>query len=158
MSASGEYLDSVLLDRAVDALLSRNGIVALALTDAAVRVPLPDDLARVTSLPTDRETVVDFVTPADRMTVVNTWERAQVIGLAQGHVRLSGNPDQPVTFTVVDTKHRYGVWLGFLNSDQWEPAADTPPLDLSLLVPTRPRTATVHKNLYAMITYIDERL
>jgi hypothetical protein len=46
MSASGEYLDSALLDRAVDALLSRNGIIALALTDAAVRVPLPRSATR----------------------------------------------------------------------------------------------------------------
>ena len=136
----------------MDALLSRNGIIALALTDAAVRVRLPADprLAQVTALPMDRETVVDFVTPEDRMTVVTIWERAQVIGLTQGDVRLSSNPDQTVTFTIIDAKHRYGVWLGFLNSDdQWEPAADAPPLDVSLLVPTRPRTATIHKNLYA---------
>jgi hypothetical protein len=160
VSASGDYLDSAVLDRAVDALLSRAGIVALALTDAAVRVRLPDDprFRRVTGLPRERETVVDFVIPEDRMAVVDVWERAQVIGLAQGEVRLSSRPDQAVTFTIVDAKRRYGVWLGFLNGeDQWEPAADAPPLDVSLLVPTRPRTATIHKNMYGMITHVDER-
>ena len=160
MSATGTYLDSVVLDRAVDALLSRAGAVALALTDAAVRVRLPDDprLGRVAGLPRERETVVDFVVPADRMTVVDIWERAQAVGLAQGDVRLSGDPDRPVTFTVVDVRHRYGVWLGFLTTeDQWRSAVDAPPLDVSLLVPTRPRTATVHKNLYALITHVDER-
>ena len=48
------------------------------------------------------------------------------------------------------------MWLGFLIAeDQWTPAADSPPLDVSLLVPVRPRTATVHKNLYAVITDVD---
>lgn len=160
MNATGTYLDSAVLDRAADALLSRSGAVALALTDAAVRVRLPDDprLGGVADLPLERETVVDFVVPADRMAVVDIWERARVIGLAQGDVRLSSDPHRVVTFTVVDAKHRYGVWLGFLNTeDQWKPAADALPLDVSLLVPTRPRTATVHKNLYAMITHVDER-
>ena len=161
MSASGEYLGSTVLDRAADALLSCSSAIALALTDAAVRVELPDDprLGRLADLPMERETVVDFVVPADRMVVVDIWERAQVIGLAQGDVRLSSDPDRAFTFTVVDLKHRYGVWLGFLIAeDQWRPAADASPLDVSLLVPTRPRTATVHKNLHAMITHVDDRV
>ena len=161
MSASGAYLDSAVLDRVVDAVLSRSGSVALALTDAACRVRLPDDprLDGVASLPTERETVVDFVVPADRMAVVEIWERAQRAGLAQGEVHLSGDPHRAVTFTVVDAKHRYGVWLGFLTAeDQWTTAAQAPVLDVSLLVPTRPRTAMVHKNLYAVITYVDDRI
>jgi diguanylate cyclase (GGDEF)-like protein/PAS domain S-box-containing protein len=160
VSASGSYLDTAVLDRVVDVLLSRGGAVALALTDAAVRVGLPDDprFAGVTDLPMERETVLDFVLPADRMMVVETWERARLVGMAYTDVRLSGDPDRAVTFTVVDVRHRYGVWLGFLNAaDRWPSAAEAPALDLSLLVPTRPRTATVHKNLYAMITYVDDR-
>ena len=93
------------------------------------------------------------------MAVVEIWQRAQLAGLAQGDVRLSSDPDRAVTFTVVDVRHRYGVWLGFLNAeDRWTSAAEGPALDVSLLVPTRPRTATVHKNLYAVITHVDDRL
>ena len=161
MGASGSYLDSAVLDRIVDVLLSRGGSVALALTDAAVRVGLPDDprFAGVAGLPMERETVLDFVLPADRMVVVDTWERARLVGMAYSDVRLSGDPDRAVTFTVVDVRHRYGVWLGFLNAeDRWTSAVPAPALDLSLLVPTRPRTATVHKNLYAMITHVDDRV
>jgi diguanylate cyclase (GGDEF)-like protein/PAS domain S-box-containing protein len=157
----GAYLDPRSLDCAVEALLSRSGAVALALTDAAIRVPLPahEQFARVAVLPGERETVVDFVVPADRMTVVAIWERAQVVGLAQGAVRLSGDPGRALTLTIVDLKHRFGVWLGFLiTADQWSATADVPPLDPSLLVPVRPRTATVHKNLYAVITYVDDRV
>ena len=67
MSPSGTYLDSAVLDRVLDVLLSRSGSVALALTDAAVRVRLPDDprLDRVAGLPMERETVVDLVVPVD---------------------------------------------------------------------------------------------
>jgi diguanylate cyclase (GGDEF)-like protein/PAS domain S-box-containing protein len=161
VSPSGTYLDSAVLDRVVDVMLSRSGSVVLALTDAADRVPLPDDprLDGVAGLPMERETVVDFVVPADRMAVVEIWQRAQLVGLAQGDVRLSSDPDRAVTFTVVDVRHRYGVWLGFLNAeDRWTSAAEVPALDVSLLVPTRPRTATVHKNLYAVITHVDDRL
>ena len=161
MSASGTYLDTAALDRAVDALLCRTDPVALALTDAAVRVRLPDDprLGGVAGLPTEHETVMNFVVPADRMVVVEVWERARHVGLAHGDVRLSGAPERAVTFTVVDVRHRYGVWLGFLTGeDRWTPAADAPTLDVSLLVPNRPRTATVHKNLYAVITHVDDRI
>ena len=161
MADSGAYLDRRSLDGAADALLSRSGTVALALTDAAVRVPIPahEQLAQVAALPGERETVVDFVVPADRMAVVDIWERAQLVGLAQGAVSLSSDPDRAWTLTIVDVKHRFGVWLAFLISDdQWETAADVSPLDPSLLAPARPRTATVHKNLYAVITYVDERV
>ena len=46
-------LDHATLDGAIDALLVRRGRIALALTDAAVRVPLPDDprFADVPTLP-----------------------------------------------------------------------------------------------------------
>jgi len=102
--------------------------------------------------------VLDFVLPADRMVVVDTWERARLVGMAYSDVRLSGDPDRVVTFTIVDVRHRYGVWLGFLNAeDRWTSAGEGPALDVSLLVPTRPRTATVHKNLYAVITHVDDR-
>ena len=86
VSPSGTYLDSAVLDRVVDVMLSRSGSVVLALTDAANRVPLPDDprLDGVAGLPMARETVVDFVVPADRMAVVEIWQRTQLVGLAQG--------------------------------------------------------------------------
>jgi diguanylate cyclase (GGDEF)-like protein/PAS domain S-box-containing protein len=160
LSGSGEYLDQPSLDSAADALLSRNGVMAMALTEAAVRVPLPDDARfdRAATLPGSRETVVDFVVVADRMSVVTTWERAQEIGLAQSNVRLSGEPDRAFSFTVVDARHRHGVWLGFLIAeDQWS-CQDAAPVSPSLFIPSRPRTATVGKNLSAVITQVDERV
>lgn len=161
MVAGGAYLDPRSLDSAVEALLARSGAVVLALTDAAARVPIPDheQFTGVAVLPGERETVVDFVVPGDRMAVVAIWERAQVVGLGQGAVRLSGDPGRALTLTIVDLKHRFGVWLGFLiSTEQWSATADVSPWDPSLLVPVRPRTATVHKNLYAVITHVDDRV
>ena len=159
---TGEVLESETLDSALTALLERrHGAIGLALTDAAARAPLPDDerIAGLASLPGDRATVVDFVVAADRMTVVSTWERAQVSGLAQGTVRLLSEPERPLTLAIIDARRTWGVWLGMLMPDKtWGPGTDDSFLDGALLVPTRPRTASLHKNLYGMITEIDDRV
>jgi diguanylate cyclase (GGDEF)-like protein/PAS domain S-box-containing protein len=161
VNASGVYLDPDTLDGAADALLSRRGTVAWALTREAARAPLPDDerFAHVAMLPGQQETVVDFVVPADRMVVVGIWERAQAVGLAQGPTRLSSDPNRAATLTIVDATHRFGVWLGFLTPDDHSSATENPPvLDASLFVPARPRTVTLRKNLCGVITQVGDRV
>ena len=160
VEVTGEVLGAGTLDSALSALLERrHGAVGLALTDAATRVPLPDDerLAGLATLPGDRATVVDFVVAADRMIVVSTWERAQISGLAQGTVRLSSEPERSLTLAIIDARRSWGVWLEMLIPEQTSGAGDSF-LDGALLVPTRPRTARLHKNLYGIITEIDDRV
>jgi diguanylate cyclase (GGDEF)-like protein/PAS domain S-box-containing protein len=150
-------IDHATLDGAIDALLARRGRIALALTDAAVRVPLPDDprFADVPTLPGHSETVIDFAVPADRIAVVEAWQGAQAMGLGQRAVRLSSDPDRGFSYTLVDGRPRFGVFLGFLiPDDERDPADDLP----ARLIPTRPRTARLHKNLYGVITHVDGRV
>jgi diguanylate cyclase (GGDEF)-like protein/PAS domain S-box-containing protein len=148
------------LDDALYTLLATHPeALVMALDDGTVRVPLPDD-ARFADCPPFGETnamIVEFVVPHDRMTVVRTWERARVIGLAQEHVRLAAEPDRYLALTIVDARHRHGVWIVvILPDDGWE-VAPSATVDASLMIPSRPRTATIHKNLSAVITHIDDR-
>jgi len=134
--------------------------VAIALSRTSVRVPLPDaDCFRdVATLPGAEATFVDTVVPADRMVVVETWERAQRIGMAEGTVRLLSDPARARRLRLVDASEFFGVWIGLLADEgPWEPgqAADT--LDPPMPAPRRPRTGMLGKSLYAMITEVDAR-
>jgi diguanylate cyclase (GGDEF)-like protein/PAS domain S-box-containing protein len=162
VTMDGEVLESETLDNALAALLERrHGSIGLALTDAAVRAPLPDDesFKGLAPLPGEHATVVDFVVPTDRMTVVSTWERAQIAGIAQGTVRLISEPERSLTLAIIDARHSWNVWIGLLIPDEsWAAESGEASLNSALLVPTRPRTARLYKNLYGIITDIDDRV
>jgi diguanylate cyclase (GGDEF)-like protein/PAS domain S-box-containing protein len=134
--------------------------VAIALDPASVRIPLPpaECFAHVTTLPGAEATFVDTVLAADRMTVVTTWERAQRTGMAEGTVRLLSDPDRAMRLMFVDARDIFGAWIGLL-ADQGSWHADEPadPLDPAMLVARRPRTGTLGKNLYGVITQVDTR-
>jgi diguanylate cyclase (GGDEF)-like protein/PAS domain S-box-containing protein len=157
----GEPLDQSTLDNALHAVLDRYPTALLfALNAAAVRVPLPADgvFSARAELPGRDATVVDFVVAADRMTVVKAWERVKATGLAQEQVRMASDPEHTYTFTLIDCRHRFGVWIGTVvaENDQDNPGTSAT-ADPSLLTPSRPRTAALHKNLYGIITDIDAR-
>lgn len=100
--------------------------------------------------------MIDFVVPDDREAVLGCWERARTVGLGRTRVRLAHWPGQVVTFTVVDSRHRHGVWIGLLVPDGgWGPAETR--LDPALLAPNRPRTAVLRKDLFGVIVDADER-
>ena len=147
---------------ALIALLTRNpDAVVVALGGDSVRLPLPevDCLRSVATLPGQESTFVDTVVPADRMAVVTIWERAQVTGFADGVVRTLSDPERPLRLTIVDARETLGVWISAAAGDgQWQAGERGPVLDATLLAARRPRTATLTKNLYALITDIDDRM
>jgi diguanylate cyclase (GGDEF)-like protein/PAS domain S-box-containing protein len=164
MTVSDAGLGAVAREDVLRSLLSScPDVIVFALSSAAVRVPLPEDplFAGVSTLPGSAATAVDVVLPVDRMEVVRIWESAQSTGLGQGRVRPAAAPEQVLTLTIVDLRDRYGALFGLLAPD---PDVDMPSrhspvtADPSLLVPGRPRTATVHKNLNAVITDMDARV
>jgi diguanylate cyclase (GGDEF)-like protein/PAS domain S-box-containing protein len=134
--------------------------LAIALDRASLRVPLPsaECFEEVAGLPGAEATFVDSVVAADRMVVVETWEKAQRTGMAEGKVRMLSDPARAMRLRFVDARDFYGVWIGLL-ADQGPWQAETPavPLDPAMLVPRRPRTGTLAKNLYAVITEVDDR-
>jgi diguanylate cyclase (GGDEF)-like protein/PAS domain S-box-containing protein len=135
--------------------------VAVALTGSSVRIPLPpaDCFANVATLPGTEATFVDTVVPDDRMTVVTTWERAQRSGMAEDTVRTLTDPDRAMRLAFVDAGDIFGAWIGLL-ADQgaWQPNDAAGPLDATMLTPRPPRTGTLGKNLYAVITDVDARI
>jgi diguanylate cyclase (GGDEF)-like protein/PAS domain S-box-containing protein len=140
------------------------GAVVVALDDDGFRIPLPDhpDLRarRTVPPPPDRNTMLELVVPADRMSVVLTWERAKRFGGALGRVRACARPDEELTIALLDMRFRYGVWLGVLarTTDVPGTAPEEPRDPWVLHVPERPRTAVLRATAHGVISAIDERV
>ncbi|MFI7542223.1 diguanylate cyclase domain-containing protein [Actinoplanes sp. NPDC049599] len=152
-ASTRETAISTWLRRAPDA-------VAIALDRASLRVPLPaaECFRGVATLPGAEATFVDSVVAADRMNVVETWEHAQRRGMAEATVRMLSEPGRARRLRFVDAREFFGVWIGLL-ADQGPWQEDTPavPPAPAMLAPRRPRTGTLRKNLYAVITEVDDR-
>jgi diguanylate cyclase (GGDEF)-like protein/PAS domain S-box-containing protein len=159
---SERIVESQARDRALDTLLSRHPeAIFAALAPDGFRVAMPASLGladhQIIPVPADRATMIDLVVPNDGMKVVITWERAEQSGISIGTVRTRTDPDRFVALTFIDVRHSHGVLLGaFTDPDGATERASTA-LAGSLLVPLRPRTATMHKSWHAVITSIDDR-
>jgi diguanylate cyclase (GGDEF)-like protein/PAS domain S-box-containing protein len=153
-----EPLDPATLAGALRDLLDENpSALTFALDATATRVPLPDHerFAGSPTLPGEQPTAIDFVVPADRLAVVRCWYRARTVGLGRARVRLTHRPDRTATLTLVDCRREYGAWIGVLVPEGgWGPSAGE--LDPALLVPNRPRTAVLRKDLYGVVLDADE--
>ena len=155
--------DADTVDGALDALLSRHPeALVCAIADDGFRIPMPPGLdlgeQQRIPLPADRATMVDLVVPSDRMSVITTWERARTTGMAMGVVRLASDPERAVSLTLMDCRDQHGVWLGLLTTpEDGEDASTSSALSSALMIPVRPRTAALSKNMFAVMTTIDER-
>ena len=152
-------LEPAALDTALGALAGRPGALVAALAGDGLRVPCPDDdaLAGMERIPVppDRASLLDVVVSEDRWLMITTWDRAKERGVARATVRASAAPDVPLVLTFIDQRHRLGVWIGVFS-----PGADAGPEALdagALQVVRRPRTARMTKNIYAVMTEVDDR-
>ena len=148
---------------ALDSLVQNlPGALFCALGDDGFRIATPASLElseqQIIPVPADRATMVDLVVPADRMVVVTSWERARSAGIGIGLVRTLHEPERHLTVTIVDARSRYGVWVGALTDpDRDDLASSNSEMASALVVPQRPRTATIRKNMFAVMTEIDDR-
>jgi diguanylate cyclase (GGDEF)-like protein/PAS domain S-box-containing protein len=131
-----------------------------AIAPDGFRVPVPVSVGlaeeRIIPPPADRATLVDLVIPADAMTVIETWQRAERTGMAIGTVHTRVAPDRAMTLTFVDQRERHGVLMASFTDQDAGQHADTR-LTPSLLTPARPRTGTMTKDWQAVITGLDDR-
>jgi len=138
-----------------------NAIVA-ALADDGFRIALPDAFPlgehRALAVPSERATMLNVVVPADRIGVVAAWERARGVGVAVATVHALSDPQTRLTLTMVDARGRYGTWLAALTPDDEERASGPEPLAGPLVVPMRPRQATMRKNMTAVVTDVDDHV
>ncbi len=164
------FSDSRMLDREapvrggealLEALLATySNVIVAAMADDGWLVPLPVSVALsghqcALPVPNRRTSILDVVVPADRVAVVNAWEQMQSTGIAVVPVHALGDADTRLTLSMIDGRDRHGVWLAVLIRDG---AADEQASDLlarPLVMPVRPRRATMHKNLMAVITHVD---
>jgi diguanylate cyclase (GGDEF)-like protein/PAS domain S-box-containing protein len=159
---SPQRVDDETIDGAVDVLLEQDpGAFLSTLGDDGFVVPMPEGFPLADRLVTwrnDRTIMVDVVVPNDALTVVATWERCRREGIACGTVRLASDPDKVLTLTLVDTRHRFGVWLAVFSHDASLKGVTAFVPDERAIAPLRPRTVTMTKSVTAMITAIDENV
>ena len=159
---TGERLSEAAIDGACETLLTRFPDAAVAaISPDGVRVAVPpgrlDGLASV-PLPPGRATVLDLVVRDDRPALVAAWERTLRVGTARAAVRLRATPDRRTTVTFLDLRHRDGVLLAVLTEDDSpRPTGPEQGPEQGPAEPTRPRAATVTKDMFAVITDVDDR-
>jgi diguanylate cyclase (GGDEF)-like protein/PAS domain S-box-containing protein len=148
------------VDRALDALLRREPrpLVA-AVADDGHQIPFPDvpgfeDFPRL-PVPEIRGTMLDLVVPADHLAVITAWDRVRRQGLAHANVRLLSEPDRRVLMMFVDARRHHGFWIGALLDEAEDSGAVE--LGATVAVARRPKTATVTKNMFAVMTDADDR-
>jgi diguanylate cyclase (GGDEF)-like protein/PAS domain S-box-containing protein len=147
--------------KGLETLLSTHpDAILAAVADTGFRVPMPDsfplDGHATLPVPEQRATLLDVTEPADRIAVVAAWERARKHGIGVAPVHAPGDPDSRLTLSMVDVRELHGVLIAVLVRDDLHSGSDAlagPPV-----VPLRPRQATMHKNMTAVITGIDENI
>jgi diguanylate cyclase (GGDEF)-like protein/PAS domain S-box-containing protein len=148
---------------AIAALLAAHpDAIVAALADDGFRIELPGAFPLgehpALEVPSARATILDIVVPGDRLGVVTAWEQARCDGIAVTAVHALSDPGTRLTLTMIDARGRYGIWLAVLSRDGEDLGSAPGALAGPLVVPTRPRQATLHKNMTALITAADENV
>jgi diguanylate cyclase (GGDEF)-like protein/PAS domain S-box-containing protein len=150
-------------DEVLRALLDNDHALFAALSDDGFRIALPTELAipeqQVIALPEDRATIIDVLAPAEAMKVVTAWECAEDTGISFAEVHARQEPERLLTLTMIDMRHRFGVWIAALSPAvaTATPARFTDDLAGAFATSVRPRTATMRKSEHAVILEIDDR-
>ena len=157
---SDESSDEATRDWSFQTLRKRPEALFAAIDDG-FRVPCPPSLeipeAQQIPCTDERTTMLELVIPADQLAVVETWFHAETQGVAMTSVHLRSAPDRLITLTYLDLRHSHGLWISALTEAEYDATDDRPAIDPALLVPRRPRTATMYKTWGALITEIDDR-
>ena len=122
-----------------------------AIDDHGLYVPVPESIDVGTHAVVPGRSALDLVVPADRVIVIDAWERGRAHGAARASVRLRGSPDRSVVMQLFDLRERHGVLIVVIvGADR---AAEL--VGLSDAPPIAPRLAVQRKNDVAVITGID---
>ncbi len=149
--------------RALAALLAAHpDAIVAGLANDGYRIVLPDGFVlgdrQTLAVSPSRATMVDVVVPADRLSVVAAWERTCAHGIGVTAVHALHDPDRRLTLSMFDVRERYGVYVAAMTDDGAERGRDLDVLAGALIVAVRPRQATMHKDMTAFITAVDENV
>jgi diguanylate cyclase (GGDEF)-like protein/PAS domain S-box-containing protein len=153
VSASGH--DPATLLTAFEALLAKhpNALVAAIGQDGLFLSP--DALPLTTHRPAWGRSALELVVPADRIVIIESWERARSLGATRAVVHLRSQPDDEVAIHFLDVRERYGVFAGIVLAGE---EADDRAVGMTPAAPIPPRVGTSHKSDLAVITWVDDRL
>ncbi|MGY6500524.1 MAG: putative bifunctional diguanylate cyclase/phosphodiesterase [Acidimicrobiales bacterium] len=121
------------LATALDAVLRQNPDALVSGINAeGIFVAVPTSLLGPRHRVMRFRSALDVVVAADRVVVIDAWERVRTTGAARAQVHLAGSPDDPVTMQFFDVRERYGVFVGVIlapeGSDVMTGISDAPPL------------------------------
>jgi diguanylate cyclase (GGDEF)-like protein/PAS domain S-box-containing protein len=128
--------------------------IVAALNDEGIVTDLPAAVPLLQHRVAAARSVLDMLTPGDKLAMISAWDRSRREGGASVVVRLVSDPDEPVLVTMVNACDEFGVYLALVFPvDDAATAALTPGASAGIVTP---RTARVRKNELAIICEIDE--
>ncbi|MCZ7537050.1 MAG: sensor domain-containing diguanylate cyclase [Acidimicrobiia bacterium] len=145
---AGDYLV-----KAFEALLAQHPTAPVAaIDDHGLYAPVPDSIDLGSHAVVPGRSALDLVVPADRVVVIDAWERGREQGAARASVRLRGSPDRAVVMELFDLRKTHGVLMVVVVGA--DTAAEL--IGLSDVPPIAPRLAVQRKNDVAVIIAVDE--
>jgi hypothetical protein len=86
-------IDRATLVIALDSLLAQHpSAYVAAVGPNGLFVPMPAEITLCGQQVLVARSALDVIVPSDRVTVINTWERARAVGAAHTQVRLASEP------------------------------------------------------------------
>ncbi len=110
---SDGLLDPKIVEAALSTLLERHAEAAVcALGPDGLMVEMPLSVHRGGHRVVKARSALNLVIAADRVMVINAWERVRAVGASRAPVRLASDPTQPVVVHLIDARRSHGVYLG----------------------------------------------
>lgn len=125
--------DPAALETALEAVLRQNPEALVSgINPEGIFVPVPTALHGPRHRVMRFRSALDVVVAADRVVVIDAWERVRQTGAARAQVHLAGTPDDPVSMQFFDVRERYGLYMCVVLAPQGteviEAISDAPPL------------------------------
>jgi diguanylate cyclase (GGDEF)-like protein/PAS domain S-box-containing protein len=119
VQTSQDALDIPMIDGALDSLLGRTPAqYVAALAETGLCLPMPP------GVPVAPERVIagigsllELFIASDYGLIVEAWERVRRTKGAQAAIHLRSDPERSIMLTLIDARHRYGVFLGFVSAN-----------------------------------------
>jgi diguanylate cyclase (GGDEF)-like protein len=110
---SDGLLDPKIIDSAVSALLGRYpGASVCAIGPDGLMVEMPGTVPVAGHRVVRARSALNVVIAADRVVVIDAWERVRAVGASRAPVRLATDPTRPVVVHLIDGRRSHGVYLG----------------------------------------------
>ncbi|HZT64575.1 MAG TPA: sensor domain-containing diguanylate cyclase [Acidimicrobiales bacterium] len=119
-------------------------------------VPIPESVPVDGHRRVDAATLLDVVTPADRVVVAKLWGQARAQGAASAPLRLAEDPDRQVNLYFLDLRYRHGVMVVVFAEE--ESAVIDGMVEAARIPALPPRFARAHKDAGAVLQWVDPAL